>query len=246
MILVLCLALGAKAHAQTNRVDHLEQDARLRFELGQRAYDRGEFVEAAREFEEAYRLSNRAPLLFNAYIAYRDGQQDARALDALRRYLAAAGDIPNRARLERTQRELEAALRGEQPPPSEPATSAPNDPGGAPATFPMGPIVVLSAGAVAGIAAIVTGALALDRNDDLSAACPNDVCTSDNDAHGIQADVEALSIATDVLWPIGVAVLAVGVVWLAIDLSSGGEGASALRAGCGPLGCSARLEGTFQ
>jgi tetratricopeptide (TPR) repeat protein len=241
---LVCLGLllcAASASAQTSDVSDLQEDARLHFQLGERAYNRGEFARAAEEFEEAYRLSNRAPLLYNTYLAYRDGREDERAADALRRYLAAAGDVPNRARLEETLRGLESDLRGE--PRAEPeSTETPVEQrSGGGGSVPIGPIAVLGVGAAIGIASIVTGALAVARNGDLSAACPDDFCPSE-DARSIEADVELLSIVTDVLWPISVAALAAGIVWLAIELSSSGEDRAQLS--CGPMGCVAR--GTFR
>src|SRR6185503_9710457 len=132
-IVALCAFLSpAAALAQTSDVDNLEEDARLRFELGVRSYNRGQFAEAAEEFEAAYRLSERAPLLYNAYLAYRDGRDDAHAIDALRRYLATGGDIPNRARLEETLRGLEADVA---------TPSAPNDEASRHISIPVGPIV---------------------------------------------------------------------------------------------------------
>src|SRR5260370_20036839 len=71
--------------------------AKAHFATGQIYYERGRFPDAAREFEEAYRLSGRAELLYNMGKAY-DGSTDAaRALSAYRRFLAqvkASADRP--------------------------------------------------------------------------------------------------------------------------------------------------------
>jgi tetratricopeptide (TPR) repeat protein len=64
--------------------------AKAHFNTGQINYEHGRFEDAAREFEEAYRLSGKAPLLYNVGKSY-DGSNDfARALDAYQRFLAAA------------------------------------------------------------------------------------------------------------------------------------------------------------
>lgn len=64
--------------------------AKAHFNTGQIYYDKGRYNDAAHEFEEAYRLSGRAPLLYNVGKSY-DGASDfARALDAYRRFAAAA------------------------------------------------------------------------------------------------------------------------------------------------------------
>ena len=71
--------------------------AKAHFNTGQAYYEHGRFDDAAREFEEAYRLSGKAPLLYNVGKSY-DGSNDfARALDAYQRFLAAAPpDNPDR------------------------------------------------------------------------------------------------------------------------------------------------------
>jgi tetratricopeptide (TPR) repeat protein len=62
--------------------------AKAHYATGQIYYERARFPDAAREFEEAYRLSNRPELLYNMGKAY-DGSSDAaRALAAYRRFLA--------------------------------------------------------------------------------------------------------------------------------------------------------------
>jgi tetratricopeptide (TPR) repeat protein len=62
--------------------------AKAHYATGQIYYERGRFPDAAREFEEAYRLSGRPELLYNMGKAY-DGSSDAaRALTAYRRFLA--------------------------------------------------------------------------------------------------------------------------------------------------------------
>jgi tetratricopeptide (TPR) repeat protein len=71
--------------------------AKAHFNTGQVNYEHGRFADAAREFEEAYRLSGKAPLLYNVGKSY-DGSNDfAHALDAYQRFLAAAPpDNPDR------------------------------------------------------------------------------------------------------------------------------------------------------
>jgi hypothetical protein len=61
--------------------------AKAHFHTGQIYYDRGRYPDAAREFEDAYRLSGRAELLYNMGKSY-DGVGDyARALAVYRRWL---------------------------------------------------------------------------------------------------------------------------------------------------------------
>jgi tetratricopeptide (TPR) repeat protein len=70
--------------------------AKAHFRTGEIYYERGRFPDAAREFEEAYRLSGRPELLYNMGKAY-DGSSDAaRALKAYRRFLAQVQQSPDR------------------------------------------------------------------------------------------------------------------------------------------------------
>ena len=64
--------------------------AKAHFNTGEAYYAHERFADAAHEFEEAYRLSGKAPLLYNVGKSYDGGNDFARALDAYRRFLAAA------------------------------------------------------------------------------------------------------------------------------------------------------------
>lgn len=83
--------------------------AKAHFNTGEAYYEHGRFADAAKEFEEAYRLSAKAPLLYNVGKSY-DGASDfARALDAYKRFLdAASPDNPDvdfaAGRVERLQK----------------------------------------------------------------------------------------------------------------------------------------------
>jgi tetratricopeptide (TPR) repeat protein len=96
---LLALLLASTAQAHDGGASDADLDlAKAHFNTGQIEYDHGKFADAAREFEEAYRLSGRAPLLYNVGKSY-DGASDfARALDAYQRFTdAAAPDSQDRA-----------------------------------------------------------------------------------------------------------------------------------------------------
>jgi tetratricopeptide (TPR) repeat protein len=101
-ILLLTLSLTcAVAHAQPAPAPAAPADdvdiAKAHFNTGEVNYEHGRFADAAREFEEAYRLSGKAPLLYNVGKSYDGGNDFARALDAYQRFLAAAPpDNPDR------------------------------------------------------------------------------------------------------------------------------------------------------
>ncbi|HJL18229.1 MAG TPA: tetratricopeptide repeat protein [Sandaracinaceae bacterium LLY-WYZ-13_1] len=110
-----------------------EQSARHHFRLGEAHYESGAFEEAAHEFEEAYRLSERPALLYNIFVAYRDAGMLEPAVDALRRYVELAPDAPNaemaRSRLRAMERTLarQSASGGDDAGDSEATTDGPGD-----------------------------------------------------------------------------------------------------------------------
>ena len=87
-----------------------DEEARMRFELGRRYYDTGRFVEAAREFAEAHRLSGRTELLYNLFLAYRDAGDDQHAIETLRAYIPSLEAGERRTQLEARLRVLEQRL----------------------------------------------------------------------------------------------------------------------------------------
>lgn len=204
----------------------MEQEARARFALARVHVEQGRFVEAAAEFEEAYRLSARPELLYNMFVAYRDAGRLEEAASALRRYLDATGpELDGRAMLEARLASLEQQIAAqaprEAPPPDSPSPA---------------PWIVLGIGAAIGAGAIVTGAIAFAIHDSLSSECPGGVCDA-----SLMADAElgrALTITTDVLWPIAAIAGGIGLVWGIVEASSG-PSETAVR--CSPLGC----RGTF-
>ena len=114
----------AQAAAATGTLE--EQQARAHFQLGKTLYDGGSFEQAAHEFEEAFRLSQRPQLLYNIFLAWRDASQMGKAIDALQRYLTAIPNAPDAASLrsrltsmqraysEQQQREQEATAATER------------------------------------------------------------------------------------------------------------------------------------
>lgn len=120
------LLLGALAVAPAH-ADEKTDAARRFYESGTYLFDRGQFVEAAQEFERAYAQAPKAALLYNIASAYDKGGERKKAIDNYRKYAAAMPTSPDvdaaRARanvLEREQRELDAAKAAAQRPATEP------------------------------------------------------------------------------------------------------------------------------
>jgi len=107
VLLLIALSILSATHALAQSD---EQVARSAFRLGNAHYENGEFIEAAEQFEKAYRYSGKAQLLYNLYLAYRDANLPEKAADALRRYLAEAKDVPNREQIEAKLRALERGI----------------------------------------------------------------------------------------------------------------------------------------
>ncbi len=93
LLAVLMLVLAC----QPARADDTDVElAKAHFRTGEIYYERGRYPDAAREFEEAYRLSNRPELLYNMGKSY-DGVGDhAKALAVYRRWLEQVKDSPDR------------------------------------------------------------------------------------------------------------------------------------------------------
>lgn len=116
---------------------------------------------------------------------------------------------------------------------AEPTLSPEEDDSGGPN---MAGIAFLGTAGAAGIAAVVTGVMALGQRSDLDEQCPDGTC-----AAALQTDLDRLdrlTVSTDVL--IGVAAVAatVGVVLL---VTSGNEDEAGVSAACGLGHCEARV-----
>lgn len=183
------------ARATTKDEDMTDQQARSHFRLGREYYQLGRFADAASEFEVAYGLSGRASLLYNVYISYRDALDTPKAAAALRGYLAAVPDAPDRENLsarlaalegqvaqskadaerEAAQRkELDRLTREAEAKRSEPVYSAPP---AAAASRPWWPWLVVGAGVVATATGLTLGGLATSDASALRAHCVADPST---------------------------------------------------------------------
>lgn len=92
------------------RADEALDAARKRFEVGERHYVEGRYWQAGKAFEEAYNLSKRGDLLFNAGRAYDRGEYSVRAIESYQGYLNSVADAPDRGFIEKRIKELQASL----------------------------------------------------------------------------------------------------------------------------------------
>jgi tetratricopeptide (TPR) repeat protein len=177
---------------------------------GRAYYDDARYDDAAREFEEAYRLTGHPDVLYNLGLTYERMDRTRDAVTHYRRYLDEAPDAPERAQIIDRIRRLEAALGDEpdptpvRPPPTRPDPE-PEDRG----TPVLGWALVAGGGAL-GAGALITGLLAAGTHSDLTDACPGGICPRDR-ADDIDSG-QTLSTVSTLLTAVAVAAAAVGVV----------------------------------
>src|SRR5688572_933894 len=108
LALALFLALSMPARAAAPGMD--EEIARAHFRTAQQYYQRDRFIDAAREFEEAYRLSRKAEILYNIGKSY-DGARDlVRAREYYRKYLMALPESGDSNEVSRRVMELSSLI----------------------------------------------------------------------------------------------------------------------------------------
>ena len=88
--------------------------AKQHFEDGSRLYDLGKYADAAREYQEAYKLKPVPALLFNIGQAYRGAGNTTEALTAYKSYLRKVPEAPNRVDVEGFIVKLQETLDAER------------------------------------------------------------------------------------------------------------------------------------
>lgn len=240
------------------------EDPAARFRAGTELHRQGRFNEAAQEFLVAYRASGRSELLYNAYVAYRDGANLSGAADALREYLRVEPHPRHRSQLQAQLRALEARLRS-QPRPTPPVEASPEPPPVAPAPVVASPaaspavppprpppprverpslaapVALLSVGGVALATGLVLGLTVVNADAELRAACSDGSC--DPSLRGTAEGASARALVTDVVLGVGIASAAVGAVLLATTL--GARSRASASAACLPGACGASVRVSF-
>lgn len=83
-------------------------DAKVHYRAGKLHYDNGKHKEAVEEFEESYRLSRRADLLYNLALCYEKLGRKKDAAARLRTYLERKPNADDRAEVESWIKQLES------------------------------------------------------------------------------------------------------------------------------------------
>jgi tetratricopeptide (TPR) repeat protein len=133
LVVVALTGIGApNAHAedasQLSAAERIDR-AKAHFDRGQALFTRAQYAAAALEFEAAYELQPLALLLWNAAQAYRKAGDNARAIDAYKRYLDADPTTKKRAEVEKIVADLDfqqkvATARPPTEPPAPPQPQA--------------------------------------------------------------------------------------------------------------------------
>jgi len=116
----LTIAIAMVAMAGAARADDV-QAARDHFTKGTRLYDLGQYADAAKEYEAAYKAKDDPALLFNCGQAYRGAGEPDKAVSFFKSFLRRMPEAPNRpeveARIAELQRVIEVQRRSNGRPP---------------------------------------------------------------------------------------------------------------------------------
>jgi tetratricopeptide (TPR) repeat protein len=95
------------------------------FEGGQKLYNMGDFVEAAKKWKEGYAMTGKPYFLYNMAQAYRQVKDYEKSVFFYKSYLRAApANAPNRAQVQERVAEMEKLIASSQKPPNEVAPPA--------------------------------------------------------------------------------------------------------------------------
>jgi tetratricopeptide (TPR) repeat protein len=175
---VLFLLPGLARAQQTD-----DELAKQYYKLGEELYNRADYEGALKQFQQAYKLSNKPALLYNMARCNESLGQHEKAIELLREYLKSSPENANmiEARIANLQRLVEKKQqKPPQPPPASntvtppPVTPEPTEPRPTPPR-PSHPLrwpgwIGVGAGGVLLITGIALGALAKSKASDLEKA----------------------------------------------------------------------------
>jgi tetratricopeptide (TPR) repeat protein len=237
-----------------------DENARRHFESGAAYLQRSDYENALREFQAAYSLSKRPPLLLNIANVYERMGKLQEAVDALTKYLEEDPKSPERTTHETRIGNLKKRIEA-MPPPAPPAAfpaassapapapvvttapAAPPTPPSAPASAPnrAPAFIAFGVGGAAAIGAVVTGFVAKGKYDDADKQC-KPTCSDDR-----VSSIKSMALISDVLSGVAVASIGVGAILLLTSGSSQETATGskpAIAGGVGPHG--GRLEATWR
>jgi tetratricopeptide (TPR) repeat protein len=255
LVAIVAAALPAPAAAQDLDA------ARHHYEAGRSYYEQLRYADAAREFEEAYRLSSRPHLLKNVAVSHQHAQAWADAIEAFELYLEEVPDAEDRGEIEeRIARLRELAAEGaeedpqleeadadrdlvaEEAPTATTSTTtdgATDEDGGG---FPTASVITMTVGVALGVGALITGLIAHGVYEDLQADCPSDACDPAREADKDRG--QSMAITSTVLTATaGAAAIAAVILFFTVDQADGEaeEATARLTPGPGDVGAGVAL-----
>lgn len=215
--MIVCAVSAFLVAPRSARADETtEKQAYSLFERGEAAYESGRFDEAIALLSESYKLKPEPVLLYNLGRAYEGIGDLAAAARHYEQFIAANPTTPDRGALEhriatlrRQLAEREALRRAERternrPPPDVPTRARPS-------VFPW---IVAGVGVASLGTGGVLGLMARNKHDD-AVSTPTYI-----EAERLQSDASSLATTANVFLIAGGVVLALGVVWGVLDVSS--------------------------
>jgi tetratricopeptide (TPR) repeat protein len=225
----LAFALSSLAYAQNASDD---ENARAHFVSGRAYFDQARYEDAAREFEEAYRLSHRAELLENESRSFERALMFNEAIDALQRLLRDHPGQPD----EQTYRERITNLErlrdrlGNGGGGGGGGGAAVSGGGGGGISIPG--LITLIGGGVLGLTAIILAIASQVMFDSVSAACPNGVCPESR--RGDVGAGSAVAWTSTILTFAAPIAIGVGILLMVLDSGGSSNAQSRLRLTPGP------------
>jgi tetratricopeptide (TPR) repeat protein len=252
------LSLGPHASAQDAVAPadgQADEAARLTFELARQAFVAGDYETALQRFRQAYSMSARPGLLYNIAQTLDRLRRDEETVTALREYLEALPDSPNRSEVEARIRVLEASLERnrqqqqqhqQQQQQQHPQHTDPPPPSGSSLAILHPGVFIAAAGLalVGGGLAVWAGLETLSLNDQYNAATSYDAALAlydDADTFQLLTNVFIASAAT---FGVAAVVFAIITDWDAFGGGSDSASASLLPTfGVSPDGASLGVMG---
>ena len=233
---------GSEGEGASSAMDH-DEDARLHFELGRRAYARADYETAAAEFERSFALSERAELHYNLFLVYHELGRDEEAVRALRAYLPHEDDPETRAHLEARLTRLEAAMADQTLELGGDVVVAPEEVAeiaqGGGGELGVAGAALLGLGGATLLVTAITGGMAMGERSALEMRCAP-TCSEGDVATG-----RALALTSDVTLGAGLGLAVVGTVLLIVHAGAPSDDAPPLTTWVSPSGGGAALTGRF-
>jgi tetratricopeptide (TPR) repeat protein len=135
--IIFTLVLLASATTGAQPPNDALAGAKEHYRRGTQLYDLGRYLDAAKEYEEAFTLSDRAAFLFNIGQAYRLAGRPNEAIAAYRGFLRRVPDTANRSETEQYISELEQTITKKE-------SHTPETPTALPSTGARPPVQVLT------------------------------------------------------------------------------------------------------